>query len=607
MTSRLLSTLFAAILTTAAFAQGEGSLWWGFYQGSDIPDSHLGLGKATVYEAAIFVNGETAPTAGTTIEAVRLPFTGTEHIDSLTLWLTASLEEADRMVTIDLGSPAEGWNTVSLPQPVSIPASGLYVGYTFRVTELDGQSERPLIMCDAQNKDGLWLRVPAVKGYQTWLNTQRYGSLAMQLQLTGASLSACSASADAIRSFNVVRQTDDLLDLMFSNYGTEPIRSLQYSYAFGNEVQTGSYTLAEPLSNVYGTQTYVTVPIKAPDATGRMALSFTLTGVNGQTNACTANQTLTSVLSLHHKAHHRTVMEEYTGTWCSACPRGFAGIARLKKMYPDDFIAVSVHVLNGDPMDVYYDYYYVMNATQFPSCRFDRGALTDPYDGDITDGHFHADENFRQANRILAPADLTVEAWWTGDSTCAVRSTTDFAYDADECQYKLAYILIEDSLTGPDGDHSWHQKNSFSDPSMAYYVEEDMQQYVNAEGTMLHGVAYNDVVISMSDLRGIEGSLSGQQRVGQPMTHDYELRLSPVSQNRKNAHVVCLLIDSETKLVANAAICDITTPAAIATATRSDKDATRYYTLDGRHVSAPRQGITIVQTADGIRKIITKQ
>lgn len=607
MTSRLLSTLFAAILTTAAFAQSEGSLWWGFYQGSDIPDSHLGLGKATVYEAAIFVNGETAPTAGTTIEAVRLPFTGTEHIDSLTLWLTASLEEADRMVTIDLGSPAEGWNTVSLPQPVGIPATGLYVGYTFRVTELDGQSERPLIMCDAQNKDGLWLRVPAVKGYQNWLNTQRYGSLAMQLQLTGASLSACSASADAIRSFNVVRQTDDLLDLMFSNYGTEPIRSLQYSYAFGNEVQTGSYTLAEPLGNVYGTQTYVTVPIKAPDATGRMALSFTLTGVNGQANACTANQTLTSVISLHHKAHHRTVMEEYTGTWCSACPRGFAGIARLKKMYPDDFIAVSVHVLNGDPMDVYYDYYYVMNATQFPSCRFDRGALTDPYDGDITDGHFHADENFRQANRILAPADLTVEAWWTGDSTCAIRSTTDFAYDADECQYKLAYILIEDSLTGPDGDHSWHQKNSFSDPSMAYYVEEDMQQYVNAEGTMLHGVAYNDVVISMSDLRGIEGSLSGQQRVGQPMTHDYELRLSPVSQNRKNAHVVCLLIDSQTKLVANAAICDITTPAAIATATRSDKGATRYYTLDGRHVSAPRQGITIVQTADGIRKIITKQ
>ena len=90
-----------------------------------------------------------------------------------------------------------------------------------------------------------------------------------------------------------------------------------------------------------------------------MPLTLTLTGVNGQPNVCADNQASTDVLSLHHKAHRRTVMEEYTGTWCSACPRGFAGIARLKQMYPDDFIAVSVHVLNGDPMDVYYDYFRI--------------------------------------------------------------------------------------------------------------------------------------------------------------------------------------------------------------------------------------------------------
>jgi hypothetical protein len=609
MTRRILSTLFITALTVAAFAQGGGSLWWGYHHDSDVPDNHLGLGMPVVYEAAIFVSGETAPTAGASIEAVRLPFTGTEHIDSVSVWFTNSLEKNERVVTIsiDLGKPVEGWNTVQVPYPqrISIGDKGIYVGYTFHVTALDGQSERPLVMCDAINDGGLWLRVASVNGYQNWMNTRRYGSLAMQLQLTGGSLQACSASADAIRSYNVVHQTDDQLDLMLSNYGTEPVSSLQYSYAFGNETKTGSYTLAEPLTNVYGKQTFVTLPIQAPDATGRMPLSFTLTGVNGEPNACAANQAQTDVLSLHHKAHHRTVMEEYTGTWCSACPRGFAGIARLKKMYPDDFIAVSVHVLNGDPMDVYYDYYYVMNATQFPSCRFDRGALTDPYDGDITDGHFHADENFRQANRILAPADLKVEAWWTGDSVCAIRSTTDFAYDADECSYKMVYILIEDSLTGPDDDHSWHQKNSFTDPSMAYYVEDDMQQYVNAEGTMLHGVVYNDVVISMSDLRGIDGSLTGPQRVGQPMTHDYSLSLTPVSQNRRNAHIVALLIDSQTKLVANAAICDITTPDAIHNSQFIvHSSQSTVYDLQGRRIgNAQQKGLRIVRMADGtVRK-----
>ena len=600
MTKRYLLIILTMALTTAAFAQSGGSLWWGYYHGTDLPENHLGLSKPVIYEAAIHVNGETAPTAGTTVTSVRLPFSAVEHIDSLTLWLTTDLEADQRIATVPIEAPVAGWNIVTLPEPVAVPAEGLYVGYTFRVTAVDGDdSERPLVMCDALNDGGLWLRVASVKGYQNWASIRRYGSLAMQLQLTGGQLASSSASADAIRQANVVRLTDDEVELMLSNYGTEPVTSIDYTYAFGDKTRTATYTLDEPLTNVYGLQGYLVLPITAPEATGRMQLSLTLTGVNGQTNACADNTATTDVLSLHHKAHRRTVMEEYTGTWCSACPRGFAGIARLKQMYPDDFIAVSVHVLNGDPMDVYYDYYYVMSATQFPSCRFDRGELTDPYDGDLCDGHFHADENFRQANRILAPADLSVEARWTGDSTCSVTSTVSFAYDADQCDYKLAYILIEDSLHGPDDDHSWHQKNSFSDPSMAYYVEDDMQQYVNAEGTMLHGVYYNDVVISMSDLRGIEGSLKGEQRVGQPMTHDYELRLTPVSQNRQNARVVCLLIDSQTKAVANAAICSIGEAASIQSVATLSQLTERCYDLQGRRLAVPRHGINIVRRADG--------
>jgi hypothetical protein len=605
MTKRILLATLAVALTVVVSAQGGGSLWWGFYNGVDVPDNHLGLGKPVVYEAAIRVSGTAAPTAAATITSVRLPFTAVEHIDSLTLWLTDDLESDQRIVTLSVDAPVTGWNEVTLPEPVSIPAEGLFVGYTFRVTAIDGDdSERPLVMCDALGDGGLWLRVASVKGYKDWANIRRYGSLAMQLQLTGGQLAPCSASADAIRQANVVRLTDDEVELMLSNYGTEPVTSIDYAYTFGSETLNATYTLPVPLQNVYGLQGYLVLPIKGPQATGRMPLTLTLTGVNGQPNACAENQAATDVLSFHHKAHRRTVMEEYTGTWCSACPRGFAGIARLKKMYPDDFIAVSVHVLNGDPMDVYYDYYYVMNATLFPSCRFDRGELTDPYDGDLCDGHFHADENFRQANRILAPADLSVEARWTGDSVCAITSTTTFAYDADQCDYKLAYILVEDSLTGPAGDHAWHQKNSFSDPSMAYYVEDDMQQYVNAEGLMLEGVYFNDVVIAMSDVRGIEGSLSGPQRVGQSMTHNYELRLTPVSQDRRQTHVVCLLIDSQTKLIANAAICPIADLTAVQSVAVSLPQTQQCFDLQGRQLSNSqiKKGIYII----GGRKVVVK-
>ena len=620
MRPTLFTILFVALTTLAspiwgrtqglsALPSGEsegGYLWWGYYHGVDLPDNNLGVSKACVYEAAIHVDGNAEALRSTTIGAVRLPLNDATHIDSLTLWLTTDLEQDERLATVIVAEPQSGWNEVCLPQPVDVPAEGLYVGYTFKVTELDGLSERPLVMCDELNDGGLWLRVTALKQYREWYTTRRYGSLAMQLRLMGGQLAVCSATVDAIRSNNVVRLTDDRLDVMFSNYGTEPIRSLQYTYAFGNESLSGSYELDEPLTNVYGAQGYAAVPIVAPEATGRMPIVFTLTGVNGQPNARQTAAT-TDVLSLQHKAHRRTVMEEYTGTWCSACPRGFAGIARLKQLYPDDFIAISVHVLNGDPMDVYYDYYYVMNTTMFPSCRFDRGELTDPYDGDLTDGHFHADQNFLAANRILAPADLSVEAQWTSDSVCSITSTTSFAYEAPQCDYKLAYVLIEDSLRGPEGDHAWHQMNSFSNPIMDYYVEDDMQQYVNAEGTMLTNVAYNDVVIAMSDVRGIEGSLSGEQHVGQPMTHSYELRLTPVSQNRRNVHVVALLIDSTTKRVANAAICTPTPdPSSVRSVAVSQQPrAVTRYNLQGLPATAAHKGLTIEQRPDGsFRKII---
>lgn len=598
------------MLTAAAFAQGEGSLWWGFHHDTALTDSHLGVSKAAVYEAAIHVDGSAVPTQGTRIEAVRLPFSSTEHIDSLTLWLTSDLEEGQRLTTVNVEQPTEGWTVVTLPQPVSIPAEGLYVGYTFKVTELDGLSERPLVMTDEAADGGLWLRVKSVKQYREWYTTRRYGALALQLRLTGGSLQACSASADAIRQTNVVRTTDDTVELMFTNYGTEPISTLEYSYAFGQETRTGSYSLPQPVPDVYGMQGYAVLPIVGPEATGRMDLQLTLTGVNGQPNACDAPTAHTGVVSLQHRCHHRTVMEEYTGTWCSMCPRGFAGIARLKRMYPDDFIALSIHVLNGDPMDVYYDYYYVINTTQFPSCRFDRGDVTDPYDGDLPDGHFHADENFRQANRVLAPADLKLEARWTGDSICALHSSTDFAYDADNCDYKLAYVLIEDSLRGPEGDHSWHQMNSFSNPVMNYYVEDDMQPYVNAEGTMLDDVSYNDVVIAMSDVRGIEGSLQGLQRVGQTMTHDYELRLTPVSQHRDNVKAVCLLIDAQTKRVVNAAISTIDATAGISHMDSNVLKAEQHYDLLGRQTATAAGSygrLSIVRHADGtVRKLLNK-
>lgn len=604
MSQRLLCQIILSLTTLAAFAQGEGSLWWGFHHGTDVPDTYLGVSKATVYEAAIRMDGTAAPLQGSVIEAVRLPFRDVTHISDVTLWLTTALD-GERLATVSVPTLTAGWNVVQLSEPVTIPEDGLYVGYTFTVTELDGLSERPLVMCSDGSNGGLYLRVADVPAYAEWYNSKRYGSLAMQLSLKNASLPYSDVAVGAIRSDNMVKQTDDHLQVMLTNYGTATVSSLQYTYIIGGETKTGAYEMAEPLPPVYGAETTVTLPVTAPSQTGLLTATLTLDAVNGISNVQQQNQAEAQLLCLQFKPHRRTVMEEYTGTWCSMCPRGFAGIARLKKMYPDDFIAVSVHVLNGDPMDVYYDYYYVINTTQFPSCRFDRGAVTDPYDGDIPDGHFHADLNFEAAHRILAAADLSVKAEWLDDDVCYISTDVDFAYDAETCDYTLAYVMIEDGLHGPEGDHKWHQKNSF--PQLTYYVEDDMQQYVNATGTMLDDVTYNDVVIAMSDVRGIEGSLEGSQQVGVTKTHSWQLTRSAVSQNKDNIRVVALLIDKNTKQIANAAITALTQSAGIGTIENSQLRIDNYYNLRGERLAMPEKGLNIVRKADGTtQKIIFK-
>lgn len=602
MKQHLLFVLLAILVPQTVFAQGEGSLWWGFHHGTYIPDTQLGVSKATTYETAIHLDGVASPLQGSVIQSVRLPFIDVTHITDVTLWFTTELGQQD-VAAIPVTDLVAGWNVVRLTEPVAIPEGGLYVGYTFTVTELDGQSERPLVMCEDNSEGGFWLRVAEVRAYAKWTTTKRYGSLAMQLELTNPSFSAASVAVETISSDNMVMQTENHLKAVVTNYGTAMVNSLDYTYIIGGETRTGTCLLPEPLATVYGAKTSVTLPVTAPSATGRLEAVVRVDAANGISNQQAQSQATTSLLCLQFKPHHRTVMEEYTGTWCSMCPRGFAGIARLKQMFPDDFIAASVHVLNGDPMDVYYDYYYVIGTTQFPSCRFDRHEVTDPYDGDYPDGYFHADQNFLAANRILSPANLHVEAEWNADDVCNITSTADFAFDAENCDYTMVYLMTEDGLRGPEGDHAWHQKNSF--PQLPYYVEDDMQQYVNATGSMIDDIAYNDVVIAMSDVRGIEGSLDGSQQVGISKTHSFQLSRPAISQNKENIHVIALLIDKRTGLVANAAVTPVTTPAGVEAVRADGNTADRYYSLDGRILTVPQSGINIVRRADGtIRKIL---
>ena len=62
---------------------------------------------------------------------------------------------------------------------------------------------------------------------------------------------------------------------------------------------------------------------------------------------------------------HRPLIEEYTGTWCGWCPRGFTGMEMLRETFGEDFIGVAIH--NQDPMAVLTTSQYPSNIQGFPS------------------------------------------------------------------------------------------------------------------------------------------------------------------------------------------------------------------------------------------------
>ena len=68
----------------------------------------------------------------------------------------------------------------------------------------------------------------------------------------------------------------------------------------------------------------------------------------------------------------KVVMEEATGTWCSSSPRGIEIIKRMKDLYPDNFIPISIHT-EFDPMDATKQYTsFFDNIMNIPYCHINR-------------------------------------------------------------------------------------------------------------------------------------------------------------------------------------------------------------------------------------------
>lgn len=576
-----------------------------------------GVGAAQAENQIIFSYGDPAYTCGTTgkkaetvdvamllrdkalvgtqIRSIRVPFLSVEGLSGAKAWLSQSLPgiKSSKMLEPDICSVAfdiaEGYNEITLAEPYTITKEGVYVGYSFDMAASE-EALKPIAVTGQTSPEGFLIH--STKIYRTSWKDQylKEGQLCLQVLLAGDAVKTNAAQVVLGEKFNVKTGEPTTIDCTVINHGAAGITGIDYSVLFNGEKVYEPRHADLDIKAVFGAEATLQLTLPAIAQKGVYAYTISIDKVNGEANEELA-EVSTNICAYNTLPVHRAVLEEYTGTWCGWCPRGFVGLEEMNRLFPKDFIGVSYH--NSDPMAVTNDYPSLVEG--FPDAWIDRWYQTDAFCGDSDWGTFGIDKVWQDCCTIFSPAAVEVSSQWTDDQTLRATASVTFPLPDDECPYSVGFVLTADGLSGTGSD--WVQANNFSGDDI---WPASMNLFTQG-GSNVSGLTFNDVVIHCDANCGIEGSLTAPIEEDVAQTVDYDFDLSSISSaivpaDRSKLHVVALLIDTQTGRIVNAnkAAAGNSSTAAI-TATSADKvvQSVHYVDLLGRRIASPRHGLYI--------------
>lgn len=563
--------------------------------------TNYGGASQGTYDLATFLPGDIFE--GKTIRRLRVDLDVTT-VANLRLWLSTELtavgEEGARTFVPDISSVnanvADGTVEVILPEPYTVGAEGVYAGFSFDVQTLDIYNSYPVRIAKNDVYDGsCFIRFNVING-GAWLDNSEGGSLPISVVAAGFDDYAAELSS-AVATVETERGTESAIPVKVMNFGTKGIRSLDYEVEIDGLVTQGSHTLALPIGAELGAYETFSLPLPAMEEAGSREVRVRVTAIDGEPNARAGNLSfIYRVLSRTPK--RRAVVEEYTGTWCGWCPRGYVAMEALNRLYGDDFIGIAYH--NGDAMAT-----YIADASShggYPSAVVDRDEIIDP---------ISAEYSWNEAMGVSAPADIDVDARLTGNGMqVEATATVVFPVDVTGCDYSLEFVLQADSLQGSGS--GWSQRNyyySYSPEAAADLYPEFLLFY----GTQAYvtGLKFNDVAILTSRSKGLDAAVASSAAVDEELVYSYTFDLaeavntSGVSlvQNVRNLKVAVLLIDNTTGRIANANKARVGTATGIggtsAVHPAADASPAAFYDLSGRRLQRPARGVNIVKKRDG--------
>lgn len=618
MVKQLLSTVAAIMFATMINAQETPVTWAYVY---DDPSEWASLGTGSIgatFSVAYKVTG-TGELAGTSIAAIKIPVADA-GMTNARVWIKNDLKGSDIAGKAAAGPFEEyTFHTVMLDEPILIPEKGFYVGYTF--TNSIGYC---IPTGSKAFTEGLLL---SIDGSDFEDYSSQFGASSTQLLVTGAQIPDHELELQKFTAINTVPSSPFTVSVPFTGRGKQAVSSIDYTVDINGVQTAATYTFDTPLAPSFSFNSQLQVTATSPAELGTYTVKVTLDKVNGE------EVDAPSTISVDQKnvaklVTRRTVVEEYTGTACGYCPRGWAGMERLKKTYPDTFIGIAFHKYNNsDPM--YVGNYFATKSLGIngaPGCNMNRLQSMDPYYGTYN-GIWN---DFDRFNAQVPEVGVSVTGTWNEDETTV---TVDAQVEAltDGGAFTVAYVLTADSLTGTTD--AWKQTNYYNYMYGMYTSEDqlpdDLKFFFSAGELLGTGsnqyvavtLVYNDVMIGSSyntsgrnlatAIEGADNTVAGNVYEG---SYTISMPKKAVLSNairHDEVYAVALVVDKKTGEILNAAKAKVKAPEIPEGITSADTDGQAVelgrFTLDGKRISAPQRGVNLVRMSDGrVVKTIVK-
>ncbi len=607
MLKNLLLSCFLIPTALSATAAADSSVTF-TYAGSEF--TSWGKAKSEIYDIAIRIDDPAL--VGKKITGIRALINAYEGVESTSLWLSKELtlvKEGSVKVTVpDVYSASsqpekvvvEGYDdtpfgqmSVSLDTPYVITEEGIYVGYSLTVPAVETGSslaegqKYPVLLSPSENPNSLYVR--ASKDFLKWLpyNDRLGGAAAIYVTLEG-DVAEYSVGIKSLSDAKVAANQNFAVKAKLANIGEASFTSLGYTYTIAGKTLEGDLDFATPVAPNLSGEISVELPIEKVAELGDFDLTVTVDKVNGQPNDNPLASATCQVSVLPFVPVHRPMLEEFTGTWCGWCPRGYIALEILGEEYGDDIVLAAYH--DGDPMQAA-AFPVTGEKIGFPAAILNRGAVEDPYFGTGSKGFgMRAEVKASAEEPVLA--DIQVDAYWADAEKTKIEATAKatFLKDKENAGYKVGFLLISDGLVGRDA--SWFQSNYFS--GQTGYNGTELEVLTTWPGKV-PGLVFNDVVVDTDGLEGVEGSVPDNVVYNEtyPVVFSYDIDRNSLIQDKDKLKVAAFIINPDgTILNSNKSKIGIS-DSVDATALEATILSTEYYSLSGARITAPQPGVTL--------------